>query len=565
MANQFNSYFATIGKSIQQDLGVNFNFVPDVSNKKGFNFQDVSSDQIETLIDNLKSGVATGNDRIPARILKDLKPLIGKDLCNLVNLSFEVKTFPSILKHAVITPIYKDKGSHNSCEYYRPISILPVLSKIFERAATNQIVKFLETNRLLYSGQHAYRKNHSTTTALIETTNFIYNELDKKQYVGLVATDLSKAFDTLSHDLLLTKLQSMGFSYSSILWFRSYLSNRTQQTKLGNIKSSIATTEAGVPQGSILGPILFISFTADFHHSFPNCSIKSYADDTQILLSAKTPNDLKCKIEDTITVAQTWFSNNSLKINPTKTEIIIFSSKELKQPLSFSVNDGGNMKEILNKKKIKILGVVLDERLTWRDHVKQVKSRASGIIRNLARTTSVLPLKSRKTLYDALVTPHFSYCDVVWGGANNTVSKDLQRTGNFAAKAMLGLKKRDSTSEALKRLNMMPLEKKRDVHLGVITHKLLQGKGPKELVTACQSSATRQHRHFTRHAARRDMASIQHRTTKSECSFAQRSVKCWNSIPLALRNIDNTSNFKKSYQQFLLTKFNSNVQLCDAI
>ena len=514
VADEFNSYFATIGKKIQLDLGIKFSFRP-TPGQGGFAFKDVTPEEIEKLIDNLKTAVATGSDRIPSRILKDLKTTISKDITNLINASFKTSVFPDILKHAIITPIYKDKGSHNSSEFYRPISILPVISKVFERAATNQIVGFLEENNLLFSGQHAYRKSHSTTTALIESTNYIYRQLDNKNHVGLVATDLSKAFDTLSHDLLLSKLQNMGFGYSSITWLQSYLSNRTQQVKLGPIKSSIETTEAGVPQGSILGPILFITFTADFHLSFPNCSITSYADDTQILVSGKTKKDLKQKIEDTITTAQSWYTKNSLKINPTKTEIMVFNSKESTQPTSFTVTEDGNSKQILSKKKMKILGVVLDERLTWRDHVKHVKSKASRTIRNLARTTHVLPLKSRKTLYDALVTPHFSYCDVVWGGASKTLTNDLQKTGNFAARTLLGMKKRESATEALNKLNMMPLERKREVHLGVITHKLLQGKGPKNLVSECQSLTKRQHSHNTRSTKKRDMSIISHRTSKS--------------------------------------------------
>ena len=211
---------------------------------------------------------------------------------------------------------------------------------------------------------------------------------------------------------------------------------------------------------------------------------------------------------------------------------------------------------------MKIRGVVLDERLTWRDHVK---SKASRTIRNLARTTSVLPLKSRKTLYDALVTPHFSYCDVVWGGTNRTITNDLQKTGNFAAKTLLGMKKRESATEALCKLNMMPLERKREVHLGVITHKLLQGKGPKDLVSECQSLTKRQHSHNTRNSTRRDMNIIPHRTVKSESSFAQRSAACWNKIPLAIRTIDNTSNFKRTFQHKLLTTYKSDVLLCGAI
>ena len=314
-------------------------------------------------------------------------------------------------------------------------------------------VDFLEKHHLLYPGQHAYRKSHSTTTCLIETTNYIYNELDRKNLVGLVATDLSKAFDTLSHDLLLAKLQNLGFGYSSILWFKSYLNNRTQQVKLGKIRSEIAPVESGVPQGSILGPILFITFTSDFSSSFPNCNIKAYADDTQILVTAKSTKELKHRIEETIATAQKWFTDNSLKINPTKTEVIIFGNKGRDQTINITVEENGTKQEIQNQKKIKILGVIIDEGLSWRQHIKQVKSQASRAIRNLARTSSILPVESKKTLYDALVTPHLSYCDVVWGGTSKECANDLQKTGNFAAKSLLGLKKRDSATHALSRLN----------------------------------------------------------------------------------------------------------------
>ena len=291
------------------------------------------------------------------------------------------------------------------------------MSKVFERAATNQIVENLERNNLLFESQHAYRKSHSTATSLIETTDFIHKHLDEGKLVSLVSTDLSKAFDTLSHDLLLNKLRDMGFARTSTTWLKSYLSNRTQQVKINRITSSNETTKAGVPQGSILGPILFIVFTADLHHHLSDLKIVSYADDTQILITGNSDEDIKKKVESCINRAQVWYTTNSLKINPSKTEVLVLGRKKNRK-LLFNVNEGSNTTTIESSNKLKVLGVIIDEGLTWEPQIKSIKSKTYRITRNLARTTSALTLKSRKFLYDALVTPHFSYCDTVLGGGD---------------------------------------------------------------------------------------------------------------------------------------------------
>ena len=185
--------------------------------------------------------------------------------------------------------------------------------------------------------------------------------------------------------------------------------------------------------------------------------ISAYADDTQVIITAKSEEEIKEKVEDCIQRAQSWYSSNSLKLNPTKTEVLIIGRRNAQKSLSFSVREGDHVCNIESTKRMKILGVHLDERLTWECQIKAIKSRTYRIIRNLARTSSVLPLRSRRLLYDALVTPHFSYCDIVWGGLSKKLSNDLQKAGNFAAKSLLGMKKKDSATEALLRLDMMPL------------------------------------------------------------------------------------------------------------
>ena len=204
---------------------------------------------------------------------------------------------------------------------------------------------------------------------------------------------------------------------------------------------------------------------------------------------------------------------------------------------------------------MKILGVFLDEELSWEHQVRSIKSRTFNIIRNLARTAHILPMTSRRQLYDALVTPHFSYCDTVWGGLSKGLTRELQKAGNFAAKSMLGLKKRASATSALLRLNMMPLEQKRMVHTGVLVHKLKRGIGPAHLVQEYGGLSRCGHQYQTRSKSRGDMKTITHRTCKFEQSTLQRATQTWNSIPESIRSIDNTSSFKRQYQAHLLNLF----------
>ena len=262
-ADEFNAYFANVGRSVQQRLGMHeTGYQPNI-NREGFGFTPETSDTVEKMIQDLRITVATGSCQTPARILRDLSEAIRDDLRDLINLSFSVNTFPTALKHAWIKAIHKNKGNTEEPEYYRPISILPVVSKIFERSATRQLVAYLEENDGLYEGQHAYRRHHSTTTCLMEITEEVHAELDRGGVMGIASMDLSKAFDSVSHSLLLRKLERKGLGGACLKWLQSYLTNRTQQVRFKKFTSKTTTTQSGVPQGSVLGPILFIALTSD--------------------------------------------------------------------------------------------------------------------------------------------------------------------------------------------------------------------------------------------------------------------------------------------------------------
>ena len=287
-----------------------------------------------------------GDDDMNAKLLKDAKQVVAEPLSKLINASFKQSKFPSALKKALVKPVHK-KDCIEDPSNYRPLSILPVLSKVFERAAANQIVAYLNEHNLLNEIQHAYRKGHSTETCLNEITDFIYEEIDKGNLVGLASLYLSKAFDSIDHDLLIEKLRSLNLGENSLNWCSSYLTGRKQKTKFKKFRSTEEDVTSGVPQGSILGPLLFICFVNDLPESFQNCKIVSYADDTQILVSAKTGKQIKVQLENLLDTAQQWYTRNSLLNNPSKTEVIIFTKRKTKESFEVEITEEGIKKKQL--------------------------------------------------------------------------------------------------------------------------------------------------------------------------------------------------------------------------
>ena len=543
-ANRYNNYFATIGTEIKNKLGI----IDTVVNyKEGFTFSEVSEDTVAKLIDKIRIGVATGADGISARILKDCKEVILPTLTSLVNLSFRTSTFPETMKEATIKCLHK-KNSTEEPSNYRPLSILPILSKVFERAAVDQIVTFLETNKLISRNQHAYRKGHSTVTSLSEVTNYIYREMDKGQIVGMASLDLSKAFDPISHSHLLQKLTNIGLGQSTVEWTKSYLSKRTQKTKFSSITSETATVTSGVPQGSILGPILFIIFTNDLITAFKNdTQVVSYADDTQLLETGKTVEEVKEKLERTIDIAQKWYRNNSLMSNPAKTEVIIFRTKKgKKHNITIKVEENGKVMELKPAECLKILGVHVDECLDFTKQVKHVQGKATAATKNLYRIKDLLPTKYKMILYDGLIASHFNYADIIWGGCTKKNQEKLQTTQNFAMRTILGTDRRSSAKEALEKLRYLNLQNKRQVHEAVFAYKAVNQTHPEEVSKKYNELMPTGN---TRSATRLVLNYPKHKTTLYERSPLYRTITTWNKLPTEIKTTPAES-FKKQVQKY---------------
>ena len=548
--NYYNKYFATVGYDIQKELDINYNFV---TNRKldfePFKFENESIESIEKIIDKIKIDVATGIDSIPSKIIKQAKTIISPLLTKIINISFETKTFPDILKNAIIKPIHK-KDDKNDISNYRPISILPVISKIFERATLNQLLKYFENHCLISGLQHAYQKNHGTVTCLFELLNEIYELVDNKFKVALVSLDLSKAFDTINHNLLLTKLKSFNLCNESIDFIQSYLENRTQVSKFSKYKSTEEKIKSGVPQGSILGPFLFLCFVNDLPNIFGDkCKFMAYADDTQLLVFDKNLGNLKEKVENVIKVAQNWYSTNGMKNNSSKSEILVISTKKTDK-MAIEVLENGITKVVKSKKWIKVLGVYIDHLLSWSKQIGIVKKNATNVIRKIHRINKFLPLKVKLTLYNTLIVPIFNYADIIWGGCYKNQAKRIQVSQNFAVRSMLGKSKYDSGKEALRELNLLNLENRRVVHESVFAHKGLNGNLPKNIQNRYKKFLPKM---STRKSKYKKFNIPQHNLSKFKKSPLYRTILSWNKAPVDLP-FGKIKAHKTGFQKYLLNE-----------
>lgn len=358
---------------------------------------------------NLKRKKATGLDGLPSAILKDCAFHIAEPLCFILNLSITTSTVPNLWKKAKITPIFKS-GNAELPQNYRPISILPVLSKILEKSVHHQFLTYLENNNLLTESQFGFRKNRSTKMAATLLCDNIRKELNNGKMVGAVFLDLSKAFDTIGHGVLLEKLYSYGVRGPELEWFKDYLFDRTQIIEIENTQSSESKIHCGVPQGSILGPLLFIVFFNDLADHV-DINVIKYADDTVLFHAAKDVDTIESVLNKEMKKVGEYCDVNELLLNlkKGKTELMLFGTKKrLKshgRDLIVSFNDS----KINFVNSYVYLGNLLDSSLNLTENFDMCYKRASGRLRLLKRIRSHLTTEAATAVYHSMIVPLLTY------------------------------------------------------------------------------------------------------------------------------------------------------------
>ena len=427
IANNFNTFFASIGRDISNSISGSFNnsFDSYLSNKDTtFSFKYVTPDKVRSVIANTKSKTSCGVDGVSTKILKFISEPLLELITHLINLSFDTGIFPHNLKTAKVVPIFK-KNEPTIFDNYRPISLLPAMSKVFERCMADQLLDYFETNTLFYTGQYGFRANRSTELAALELVDRINLDLAKHLVPCCIFMDLSKAFDTINHHILLTKLQTYGLDQKSIALFESYLTNRQQCVIYENVLSEFTTVTTGVPQGSILGPILFIIYINDLINCCPDLKPIIYADDTTLYFTYKDANAIEDVMNNKLKKIVEWLQLNKLSLNAQKTKMMVFQKK--KSP-SVTPKLSINNTSIDLVDEFNFLGIMLDKTLTFKPHKNKVmgKLRWSNFVLNKLKNT--LPLYILRMLYFALVQSHLNYGILIWGHNCNDVYRSQKKS-----------------------------------------------------------------------------------------------------------------------------------------
>ena len=420
IAKAFNSYYSKVADSIRRKIPKSYRhfsyFLPS-PNANSIFLKHCDPDEVMFNICMLNLEKASGPNSIPGKILELLKHEICHPLSDLINLSFTTGVFPSALKVAKVVAVYKNKGSPLLCSNYRPISLLSNIDKIFEKILYERLQSFLTKNKILYPQQFGFRKSYSTSHAVLSITQKIYDALESGKYAYAVFVDLQKAFDTVDHSILLSKLNHYGVRGLPLSLFKSYLTGRSQFVSVSGVNSTSSRIKHGVPQGSVLGPLLFLIYINDLSCAIRHGDVMHFADDTNLLHINSSLPLLQKLCEKDLRHLCSWLSSNKISLNASKTEFLCFKPYTNANNIKYS-NFTCRLKIQRNvihpSKFLRYLGVLLDQDLSWKPQIELVKSKLKRANGYLSKLRHYLPRPILIQAYYALFHSHLSYCSQIW-------------------------------------------------------------------------------------------------------------------------------------------------------
>ena len=430
ISNSMNKYFSTVGTNLVSNNPL-FNSSNDYRSYCNLSIKDsiflapVTKSELSSLIYKLNKSKAPGNDNIGPELVQTVAPVIIDPFLHICNLSFLNGIVPEKLKIAKVIPVFK-KGDRSISSNYRPISLLSIFEKLLEKLMYTRVYSYLMEHNVLYKNQFGFRKNHSTVLALIEVVDNIYNKLDNHEAVIGIYLDLQKAFDTVDHTILLYKMYQYGIRGITYNWFVSYLANRFQFTSVDNVHSSLLTVTCGVPQGSVLGPLLFLLYVNDIANAVPGESVKLFADDTNLFLSCKDVDSLNQKANLCIRRLNDWFLANRLSINLDKTCYMLFPASTNASKINLELNG----MRIKNVSSCRYLGIIIDNELQWSAHIDYIYCHLLKYVGIFYKLRNKLPKRVLKNIYFAFVHPYILYGVEIYANTSRTHIDRLLKINN---------------------------------------------------------------------------------------------------------------------------------------
>ena len=556
IADGFNNFFVNVGpnlaKTIQAPANMSVNdYLPDPNVNTMF-LDPVTEQEVVELVKKFSNKTSLDCHGISMLLIKQILTHIVKPFTHICNLSFEIGIFPDLMKMAKVLPIFKS-GKNNIYTNYRPVSLLPQFSKILEKLFNNRMDKFLNKYNIISENQYGFRENRSTNLALMELIEDLTQSLDNQEHTIGVFIDLKKAFDTIDHKILLQKLYNYGLRGKSNDWIRSYLKNRKQYVKIEECKSELMDVVCGVPQGSILGPKLFIIYINDMIKTSKLLKFILFADDTNIFCSGKDVNELSKLVTRELDKLKNWFATNKLSLNVTKTNFMLFSRNADAVDIEVKIDD-----VIVNRvDATKFLGVVIDDKLTWKKHIETVKSKVSKSIFLLNRAKYVLSYDAMLILYNSIVLPHLTYCCEIWGNTYETRWKGLFILQKRAMRIIHGVGFRDHTNLLFHRSRALKLNDLVKLNVAMIMYKAFNSSLPQNLQKLFIRKTYNDNVITTRQIEKFKQPAF--RTTMKGMCISVCGVTLWNSLSKEITMESRSQKaFKASLKKMLLKRYLEN-------
>ena len=517
-------------------------------------------------------------DNLDTYIIKLTKKIIIPSVCHILNLSIMSNKFPTKWKIAKVVPLYKDKGSKLDPKNFRPVSILPILSKVLERAMFQQLVAFMDNNHLLNPNHHAYRSFHSTTTAMLQMYTTWLEAIEQGDMAGVCMIDMSAAFDVVDTQILLEKLKLYGLDRNAIQWIWSYLTFRSQSVYIEGSMSSLLPLEAGVPQGSILGPLFFTIFTNELPEVVhgDNCPLKDveggeifntqcqecggvccYADDSTYSVQGNDPVELSSKLSEKYVALADFLTANKLKVNDDKTHLLVMSTRQKRQHRDTSSITITTPTAIITPSKVeRLLGAQVHHDMHWKEHLLDNDDslltslvKRSSAIKKISRTAS---FKTRKIIANGIYMSKLIYLMPVWMGCEDYLANALQVNMNKVARLVTRLDIYTPTSVLMQQCGWLTVRQLMAYHSLMLLHKTLKNQTPTYLFQKVTSSFEQ---YNTRQAADYEAAlaeaGVMERAGVEDCeleltrnSWCWTSVSWYNRLPPNLRAENKAGKFK---------------------
>ena len=497
-------------------------------NKNCMFLSPTTEDEVIGIVKTCKHKTSTDSNDLSMSVIKKVIQPITLPLTAIFNMSFQTGVFPSSMKLAKIIPVFKS-GSKAEFNNYRPISLLSQFSKILEKLYNKRLEQFIDKNNVLSNSQYGFRSSMSTSHALIDLVEEISESIDKKLYTLGVFIDFKKAFDTVNHSILLQKLNFYGIRGVAEKWIESYLSDRKQFVKICDSSSNALGVSCGVPQGSVLGPRLFILYINDICNVSKILKFVLFADDTNILYSDANVKNLNNVVNTELDKLNTWFIINKLSLNVSKTNYILFGNRKVHSDLDIKIYNN----KITRVSETKFLGVWIDEKLNWKKHVECVKRNLSRVVGIIYRARHILGTETLLTLYYSLFLPILSYCCEIWGITYTSTIHCIEILQKRVIRLINGVNRQCHTNILFSRCRVLKFKDLVDLKVLLVLFKIFNSM---PIPNNIQCLFNKSHRLRSSRSQCQYVRNCIRTNTKAHC-LSTYGVKCWNSLPVNIVKI----------------------------